>query len=254
MVGNHAVAGPRGVGLRLFGQVDRRGDQRLEQVDIIIVMHALQHSRRALQPHAGIDRGLGQFSDDLGFFLPILHENQVPDLDETVTIFLRRAGWAAPDMIAMIVEQFAARAAGAIVAHRPEIVLGGDTDDAVFRKTGNLAPQIISLIVIMIDGGRQPGGVDAPFLGDQRPGMFDRLFLEIVAEREIAHHLEKGVVAGGVAHIIEIIMLAAGTDALLRAGGGDIGPRFQARKNILERHHACVNKHKCRVIMGNERR
>jgi hypothetical protein len=36
----------------------------------------------------------------------------------------------------------------------------------------------------------------------------DRLVLEIVAEREIAEHLEEGVVPGGVADIVEIVMLA----------------------------------------------
>ncbi len=44
----------------------------------------------------------------------------------------------------------------------------------------------------------------------------DRVFLEIVAEGEIPQHLEEGVVARGVADIVEIVVLAAGADAFLR--------------------------------------
>ena len=38
----------------------RGGDQRAEQVDVVVVVHALQHGGDALQAHAGVDRGLGQ--------------------------------------------------------------------------------------------------------------------------------------------------------------------------------------------------
>ena len=47
--------------------------------------------------------------------------------------------------------------------------------------------------------------------------MVDRLFLEIVAEGEIPQHFEEGVVARGIADIVEIIVLAAGADAFLAA-------------------------------------
>ena len=32
-------------------------DQRAEQVDVVIVVRALQHRGDALEPHAGVDRG-----------------------------------------------------------------------------------------------------------------------------------------------------------------------------------------------------
>jgi hypothetical protein len=35
------------------------GDQRLEQVDLVVGMHVLHHRRDALQAHAGVDEGLG---------------------------------------------------------------------------------------------------------------------------------------------------------------------------------------------------
>ncbi len=51
--------------------------------------------------------------------------------------------------------------------------------------------------------------------GDQLPGMVDGLFLEIVTKGKIAQHFEKRVVAGGVANIFKVIVLAAGTNAFL---------------------------------------
>ena len=41
------------------GQLDAGGDQGLEQVDVIVGMHALQDGGQPLQPHAGVDRGFG---------------------------------------------------------------------------------------------------------------------------------------------------------------------------------------------------
>ena len=63
--------------------------------------------------------------------------------------------------------------------------------------------------------------------------MVDRLILEIVAEREIPQHFEEGVVARGVADIVEVVVLAAGADAFLAAGRGRIGPRFSPVKTFL---------------------
>src|SRR3546814_1597038 len=91
-------------------------------------------------------------------------------------------------MVAMVIEDFAARPARPGVAHRPEIVAGRDTDDTAFGQPRNLAPQIECLVVGVIDSRGQLFGRQPPRLVDQRPGMVDRLFLEIVAEREIPQH------------------------------------------------------------------
>ena len=37
----------------------------------------------------------------------------------------------------------------------------------------------------------------------------DRLALEIIAEAEIAEHLEEGVMPGGIADILQVVVLAA---------------------------------------------
>ena len=80
----------------------------------------------------------------------------------------------------------------------------------------DLLPQIEGLVVVDIDGDGQPVLRQAEFLGDEVPGELDGAVLEIVAEREVAEHLEEGVVARGVADIVEVVVLAAGAHAFLR--------------------------------------
>ena len=71
------------------------------------------------------------------------------------------------------------------------------------------------LVVGVIDGDRQSVRRQPELLGDQGPGVVDRLLLEVVAERKIAEHLEEGVVARGIADIVEVVVLAAGAHAFL---------------------------------------
>ncbi len=144
-----------------------------------------------------------------------LHEHKIPDLDEAVALGVRATGRAAGNMVAVIVENLRARTAGAGVTHRPEIVAGGDADDAAFREAGDLPPEVEGVIVGMEDGDGQPIAGEAELLGDEVPGKLDRAFLEIIAEREIPEHFEERVVARGVADVVEIVVLAAGADALL---------------------------------------
>ena len=176
---------------------------------------------------------LRQLGDDLARRLLILHEDQVPHLDEAIAVLVGRTGWAAGDVVAMVVENLRAGAARAVVAHRPEIVLGRDADDAALGQAGDLLPQVEGLVVGMIDGRGQAVGAQPPFFRQQVPRQLDRAILEIVAEREIAEHFEEGVVARGVADIVEVVVLAAGADAFLRAGRGLYGRVSSPVKTFL---------------------
>ena len=254
MIGDHPVAGLVVAGGGGAGQRPGFGDQRLEQVDIIIVVHALHDGGDPFQPHAGVDRRLRQVDTVTLAALVILHEHQVPDLDKAVAVLVRAARRAAGDMRTVVVENLAARAAGAGIAHRPEIVAGGDADDPLLRQAGDLLPQVEGFVVGVEDGHGQAVGRYAPDLGDQGPGVIDRLFLEIVAEGEIAEHLEEGMMARGIADIVEIIMLAAGADAFLARRRRGIAALLDPGEDILERHHPGIDEHQRRVIIGNERR
>ena len=245
-----------GAGLALgrhADEIDRSLDQRPEQVDVVVVVDALQHGRDALQPHAGIDRRARQVDARFPRELLVLHEDEVPHLDEAVAVLVGRARRTAGNALAVIVEDLRAWPARAGVAHLPEIVGAGDADDAALRQPGNLAPQVEGLIVVDIDGRDQLLRRQPELLGDELPGEFNRLFLEVIAKGEVAEHLEEGVMPGGVADIVEIVVLAARAHALLRGRGAWKGRLHAAGEIVLERHHAGIGEHQCRIVARHQR-
>ena len=60
--------------------------------------------------------------------------------------------------------------------------------------------------------------------------------------------------AARVADIFQVVVLAAGADALLRAGGTRIVAFFQAEEDILELVHPRVGEQQRRVVGGHEGR
>ena len=121
------------------------------------------------------------------------------------------------------------------------------------RQSGDLRPPAGRLVVLGIDRHQQAVAGKPEFARDQVPGQLDRPVLEVIAEREIAEHLEKRVVPGGVADIFEIVVLAAGAHAFLRRGGALVGPLLQAGEDVLELHHAGIGEQQCRVVARHER-
>ncbi len=253
MVGDHLVRGPVGAGRAGAGQLLAGADDPAEQVDVVVVVLALEDRGDPLEAHAGVDRGFWQGLALAGLQLLELHEHEVPDLDEAVAVLVRAAGRAARHVGAVVVEDLRAGAAGAGVAHLPEIVRGRDPEHAAFRQARDLAPEIERLVVLGVDRGQEPIRGQAVLLGDQLPGELDGDVLEVVAEREVAEHLEEGVVAGGVADVVEIVVLAAGAHAFLRGGGALIGPALEPGEHVLELDHAGVGEQQRRVVVRHER-
>ena len=89
-------------------------------------------------------------------------------------------------------------------------------------------------------------------LGKELPGEVDRVLLKIVAEREVPEHFEEGMVTRGVAHIVKVVVLAAGADALLRGRGALVGALVEPKVHVLELVHAGIGKEKRRVVAGND--
>ena len=88
--------------------------------------------------------------------------------------------------------------------------------------------------------------------GDEVPGESDRVLLEVVAEGKVAQHLEEGVVPGGVAHVFEIVVFAAGAHAALAGGGAHVVALVAAQEAVLELHHAGVGEQQRRVVARDE--
>jgi hypothetical protein len=226
------------------------GDQGAEQVGVVIGGDTLQHRGDSFQAHAGVDLRLGQvLAAAVGELLP-LHEDQVPDLHEAVAVLVGATRRPAGDMIAVVVEDLGVGAAGTGVAHGPEVLV--QTHDLAVAEAGDLLPEHGGLVVAGGDGDHQPRGIKLQFLGDEPPRVLDRAFLEIVAEGEVPQHFEEGLVAAGVAHIVEVIMLAAGAHALLHRGRAGRGWRFGAGEIVLERHHAGVDEQQSRIVLRHQ--
>ena len=190
-----------------------------------------------------------------------LHEHEIPDLDVAVAVGLGRSRRAAPDFRAVVVEDLRARAARAGVGHLPEIVarvLGAlvvaDAHAALGRHADVLRPEVVRLVVVDVDGRPQLLRRQAVDLGQQLPRVADRVALEIVAEAEVAEHLEERVVARRVADVLEIVVLAAGAHAALRRRRAHVGPLVDAEEHVLELDHARIDEQQRRIVAGHERR
>ena len=253
MIGDHAVGGAVLSRRVAVGTIGDGVNQGCEQVGVVIVMLVLHDSSDALEPHAGVDGGAWQIDALVYRALFVLHEDEVPDLHVTVAVLVRRAGWAAGYARAVVVKNFRAGAAGAGIAHSPKVIGGGDADDTPFRQARDLAPNVVGLIVSVVDCGPEAILVEAIVARHQVPGQLDGEIFEIVAERKISHHLEEGVVAGSEADIVEVIMLAAGTHAFLARGGAAVVAMLDACEGVLELHHAGIGEEQGRVVVWHQR-
>ena len=104
----------------------------------------------------------------------------------------------------------------------------------------------------VIDGDPQPLRRQGQHAGQIVPGVVDRLALEIVAEAEVAQHLEEGVMAGGVADVLQVVVLAAGAHAALGADGAVIGAALAAEEGVLELDHAGVGEQQGCIVAGDQ--
>ena len=272
---NHAIANQKGTGanvisyhaqrwmrqIRDAGFARSRFDQRLKQIDFVIGMHMLQHRRQSLEPHAGIDRGFGQRNHrPISHFAVELHEHQIPDFDKAITVFIGRAGRATGNVRAMIVKNFAARATRTGIAHHPEIIgrefatlVIANANDSLFRHANFVRPEVVGLVVVRVHRHQQAILWQFVNVGQQFPCKLDRIFLEIIAETEIAEHLKKRVVARGVADVFKIVMLAAGAHAALRCDRAHIRALFLAEETILELIHAGIGEQQRWIVARHQR-
>src|SRR5690554_2959802 len=82
----------------------------------------LQNRRNTLKAHTGIDRRSRKRVQYAIRSTVELHEYVVPDFDEAVAIFFRRARQATPDVFTVIIEDFRTWATRTGIAHCPEVV------------------------------------------------------------------------------------------------------------------------------------
>ncbi len=178
------------------------------------------------------------------FAAQVLVEDEVPDLQVPVADLVgparrtRRGVVVGAELRATVVVELRARACRAGLTRVPEDLLARQPDD-VGGVDADLLERRSSLGVLLPDGHPEPVGVEAEAAGllrrgEELPGVADRAGLEVVAEGEVAEHLEEGAVAGRPPDALDVV----GPDALLRAGCP--GPRCRLGPDDVrdERDHA----------------
>ena len=179
----------------LLGELGRPVEDLPGGVDLVEVVDALQDGRHPFEPHAGVDVLRRQQALDVEVVLGpdlaqlVLHEDQVPDLEEAVLVGGRTA--VASVFGAAVVVDLRARAAGSGHAHVPVVVGQAAVLDPLGRQADLVLPDRVRLVVPVQDGGPQLALREAEpavrlGLGQQLPGVPDRAFLEVVAERPVA--------------------------------------------------------------------
>ncbi len=239
---------------------------RLEQIDVVVAedlarLKTLQRCRGSLEPGAGVDVLLRQRSQYSAAVAVVLNENQVAELDEAlasvdideaflarVILFGTARGLAAVDA------DFRVGTAWPGLAHLPEIILVAELQNPIARQHVQLDPDVLGLLVILVNGRVEQARIDSPDLGDQVPMPANCLFLVVVAKRPIPEHLEKRVMVSVAANRFEIVMLARDAQAFLTIRDAHMWRRAQAEEIVLERHHAGVGEEQGGVALGNQRR
>ena len=220
-----------------------------EQVVVVVAVAALHDGSDALKAHAGVYAGRIERRQCAVRRTVELRKHQVPELGIAVAILVRGTWWAARDVRPQVVEELGVRAARAGVAHRPEVVFvrhhaGGVEADLV-------DPDAPCIVVIWMRGHPQTVLGQLQNIGDELPSPSDGVLFEIVAEAEVAKHLEKRLMAAGVADVLKIVVLAASAHAALTARGAAVARRLAAGERVLELHHPGVGEQQGWIVGGH---
>src|SRR5262245_15497082 len=123
------------------------------------------------------------------------------------------------------------------LTHLPEVVFFIEPNDAIPRNARSRGPEFGGVIVFPKDCDPESLRRKTEVFSKQRPGVIDCFLLEVRSEREVPEHLKKGLVPACMPDVIQIVMLAAGANALLRTRGRAVCTLFRAQKDVLELIH-----------------
>ena len=213
------------------------------------VIHILHDNGQTLQAHAGINVRFGQQRIGALAIGIILAEHQVPDFHEAVAVTANAAGRLAAAILQAAVKVDLTAGAARTRAMLPEVILFAQADHVVFGDADRLGPDIIGLVIVLIDRDIQAVSGDFQLFGQELPSPGNDLFLEIILEAEVAQHFKEAAMACGNADALNI----RGTDALLAGGNTVAGRFFLAKEPLFHRCHTAVDKQQAGVIFGHQR-
>ena len=255
---------PFGEGRRSLAVIPDELDDWLEEVRFEKIRFALQDVRDALEAHARVNCGSRERHERavdhaaLDRFrrrrrprkvtaLVVLREDQVPELGESIAVVGYAVVAAASHFFATVPPDLGVGSARPATEPPPVVA---ETRDAVSGDAG-LHPDVQRLVVRRVDSHAKPIDGHLESAGHELPSERDRGLLEIGAgRREVAEHLEEGVVAVGLPHLVDV----SGAQALLRTRQPGRGRIAQAQVVGLERLHSGRDEQGARVVLGHQRR
>ena len=87
-----------------------------------------------------------------------LHEDVIPNLDETISILIRASGRSSRDLGAMVIENFGTRTTGACIAHHPKVIrciarafVIPNSHNSFFGNSDLLEPNVVRFIILGVD-------------------------------------------------------------------------------------------------------
>ena len=161
---------------------------------------------------------------------------------------------------AQIHVDFGAGAAGAGIAHFPEVVFFVAVEDVVFRQEAQpdgacfvVGGQLV-LFISFKNRGIEPVFGQAIHLRQEFPGPAQRFVLEVIADRPVAQHFEHRVVCAVVAYVFQVVVFARHAQAFLGVGDAPVIGHLVAEEEILELVHPRVGEHEGRILFVHNRR
>jgi hypothetical protein len=231
---------------------------RLVAVGLVHRDDALEDGGRPLEPHTRVHVLLRERRQ-----LPVgveleLHEDEVPELEEPLARAPGRAfGPAAADLLAAVVVHLGVRAAGPGAADRPE-VLGRRQEDEPLGRLADLQPVVVRDLVLAEpklgiageDADPEPCRIDLQVLEDEVPRELDRALLEVLAEREVAEHLEEGEVVAVEPDLVDVVR----AEALLEGRQDRRGRLLAPEEERHQRLHARRREERRPVVRPRSQR
>src|SRR5215470_10945165 len=185
----------------------------------------------------------------------VLLEDEVPELD--VSIAIRATGtareFAAPKFCAEIVEDLGTWTAWAGRPHIPKIVFAQATD-AVRRQADVALPDVRCLVIVDINRCGKPLGRHAQGDREVFPRPRDGFAFVVVAEREVAEHLQKRAVAPAAPDVVDVVLAAGHAQAPLHRDDARRRRRRFAEELRHERLHAGDREKRRRQRVRHEAR
>src|SRR5882762_5295047 len=226
--------------------------ERLEDIGAIhIAGGALQHLHDPLETGAGVDVLLRERHERAIRFAVVLLEHKVPDLEVATAVLSGIAVVLGHARLRPVVdEDLAVGSAESGRAGGPEVGFVAEPEDLLGREELEfLRPDVVGLVVADVHRGDELRAVEPEDLGQKLPAPLDRFLLAVIADREVAEHLEERLVVTVLPHLVDV----RGPEDLLHRDD-PLGRRLLLPGEVRhERLHAGAREEDRRVVLQDER-